>query len=246
MKAIILCAGYATRLYPLTQNQPKALLSVGDKPILDHIIEKLEKVEQVDEIYIITNDKFLSNFFHWHESYKPKKTVTILTDGTKNNEDRMGAVGDIEYVLRKKKIDDDIMLIAGDNLFEFSMDKFISHFRAKKAAVTALYDIRNRSKAAKKYGVVILDNMGKMIDFEEKPAEPKSSMVSTGCYIFPKRVLPLVQEYIKETGKRDNPGNFIRWLSQRESVYGFVFTEHWFDIGSFEALEEASNVYAKK
>lgn len=239
MKAIILCAGYATRLYPLTQNQPKALLAVGDKTILSHTIEKIEKLPEIDEIFIVTNDRFINNFWHWREAYTPKKPTHLISDGTKTNEDRLGAIGDMKFVLDTKNVIGDALVILGDNLFEFSLEKFMARYKEKGASMVALYDIKAKQEASKKYGVVVLDDTDRITDFEEKPEHPKTSLVSTGIYIFSGTGVEHIHHYAKTSSKRDNPGDFVRSLSQHESVYGYVFKENWFDIGSFEALEEA-------
>ncbi len=245
IKCIILCAGYATRLYPLTQNQPKSLLAVGDKPILDYIMDQVEQLEDVTEIFIVTNDRFLPNFWSWRETYSPKKRTHLFSDGTKSNEERIGAIGDLHLVIEKKKINEDLLVIAGDNLFEFDLKNLISQFKSKKAPVVALYDIKDKARAAKKYGIAVIDSSNKITEFQEKPASPKTTLVSTGCYVFTKESAKKISEYATESDHRDNPGDFITWLSKREPVHGFIFSERWFDIGSFEALEEAYEAYKK-
>lgn len=245
MKALILAAGYATRLYPLTKDQPKALLAVGDKTILGHIMDKLENSPQIDEIFIVTNDRFEGNFDRWLQTYTPTKRTQIISDGTKSNDDRLGAVGDIHFVINHQNIKDDLMVIAGDNLFEFSLQDFIDFYNEKSTNIVALFDIKEKSKAANKYGVVAINEQNKIAVFEEKPPEPKSSLVSTGCYIFPKDSLKRLDEYIAEPTHKDNPGEFLSWLLPKEPIHGFVFSEGWFDIGSFEALEEAYKTYGK-
>lgn len=244
MKCIILAAGYATRLYPLTQNQPKALLAVGEKTILGHIMDKVEQLKEVDEVLIVTNDRFLSHFQSWLKTYKPKKTVSIINNGTNSNEERLGAVKDMHFAMQKKNISDDVLLIAGDNLFEFSLKKFIGFFKEKNASVIALYDIKDKAKGAKKLGIAMIDAKNRIIDFEEKPKEPKSALAATCCYVLKKESMQKLPQCVQE-GKIESPGNFIEWLRKRESIYGFVFSESWFDIGSFEALEKANEVYSR-
>ena len=246
IKAILLCAGYATRLYPLTQNQPKALLSIGDKTLLGHIMDKIEQIQEIDEVFVVTNDMFLSNFWSWRESYKPKKRTHLISDGTKSNEERIGALGDLKYVIDLKKIDSDIIVIAGDNLFEFSLRSFLDYYKSKNASVVGLYDIGDKKKAAKKYGVVEVDSNNKIIDFQEKPAAPKTSLVSTACYIFKASDTKQFGEYMLGNGKWDHLGDFIKWLADTTPTYGFVFKDKWFDIGSFEALEEAYEAHKKE
>ncbi len=243
MKCIILAAGYATRLYPLTENQPKALLAVGEKTILSHIMDKVEQLEEIDEVFIVTNDRFLKNFQSWQKTYKPKKATHIISNGTKTNEERLGAVRDMHFAVQHKNIYNDVLLIAGDNLFEFSLKQFVDFFREKNASAIALYNIKDKSKAAKKLGVAVIDNNNRITDFEEKPAQPKSSLAATCCYLLKRESLRKLQEYIHAGRKSDHPGDFIGWLGQQEMLYGFAFTESWFDIGSPESLERANEAY---
>lgn len=243
IESIILCAGYATRLYPLTENQPKPLLAVGDRTILDHIMDKVEQLPEVNEVFIVTNDRFKGHFDSWQETRKPKKSTHIISDGTKSNDDRLGAVGDLQFAIETKKINDDILVIAGDNLFEFSLKNFLTYHKTKNASIIALFDIKDKQKAAKKYGIAELDSTDKVIDFQEKPENPKTALAATACYLFKKHSITLVSDYLQRGGKKENPGDFVKWLAQREPVYGFVFSERWFDIGSFEALEDAYNAY---
>jgi glucose-1-phosphate thymidylyltransferase len=246
MKVIILAAGYATRLYPLTLEQPKSLLDIGNKKMIEYIISKIDQVKQVNEIFIVSNDKFYNNFLEWAQNYKSRKPIKIINDGTKSNQDRLGAVGDIRYVIEAEKIDDDVLVIAGDNLFEFSLKDFYDFFEEKNSCVVALYDIKEKEKASKKFGVVLIDNTNKIIEFEEKPAEPKTSLVSTACYIFSKEDMSLLKKCLDESVALDNLGDFIKWLIKKKDVYGFVFDDMWFDIGSPEQLEEVKEHYNNK
>lgn len=239
MKAIILCAGYATRLYPLTLDKPKPLLCVAGKPLLEHILFRIEEVEDIDEIFIITNDKFYNHFLEWAKGFKTNKTLKVINDNTTSNEDRLGAIGDIHFVIKEENLDDDIIVIAGDNLFEFSLDHLNKFFREKKSSVVALYDVQDK-ELAKKYGIVGLDDGLKIVDFEEKPADPKSTLASTACYVFSKADIEELENCIRENKKPDNLGDFIQYISSKKEVFGFVFGERWFDIGSHEQLKEAN------
>ena len=241
MKCIILCAGYATRLYPLTEKQPKALLSVGKNTILGHIMENVEKLDEVDEIFIVTNDRFFGNFKSWLKATKPKKAVELVNNGTKTNEERLGAVGDMHLVMQRKNIKEDVLLIAGDNLFDFSLKEFITFFK-KNGSSIALYDMKDKSKAARRLGVAMIDSKNKITGFEEKPQNPKSTLAATCCYALKKESIGKLPEYIK-SGRKDNPGDFIAWLRDREDMYGFTCSGNWFDIGSFESLEDANKAY---
>jgi len=262
MKCIILCAGFATRLYPLTKNKPKPLLEVGNKTILDRIMDKIEKVRSIDEVYIVSNDVFSTQFKNWNNKQNRSKRIHILNDGVKNNEERLGTVGDLHFTMQETKINDDILIVGGDNLFEFDINAFIAYFKKKNASIIALYDLKDPAKLAKKFGVAIVDKNQKIIDFQEKPEHPKSSLAATLCYILKKESLLKLPDFLKECIRRsfevpeftqnskhvkhhkgDNAGSFIEWLIKSENVYGFTFTEAWFDIGSHEALAEANNIY---
>lgn len=243
MKAIILAAGYATRLHPLTKNLSKCLIEVKGSPIVQHIVEKIGKTGEVDKVYIVTNHKFSLSFEQWQESFKSQVPVKVIDDGTTSNEDRRGAIGDIEFVVEHENIDDNLLVIAGDNLFEFNLEKFISFFREKDAAVVALHNFPSEEDIAEKYGVVEIDSANKIVSFEEKPKKPKTNLAATACYIFPKREIAELREYVKNKLPLDNPGEFIKYLAKKKEVYGFVFKEKWYDIGSFESLGKARRDY---
>jgi len=242
LKALILAAGYATRLYPLTKDRPKPLLSIAGKTILEYIMEKLVRVEEIDAIYLVTNQKFILDFQNWLANFQTKKRVKILNDGSTCDDDRLGAIGDIRFVLEKKKLDNDLLIIAGDNLFELNLSRFIQFFKEKKAPGIALYDIRDKERA-RNYGVVTVDENQRIVKFEEKPAHPPSTLIATCLYLFPKEDLPSINKYLEEERRKDAPGFYIQWLAKREEVYGFVFKEKWYDIGSLESLKEADSDY---
>ena len=244
MKSIILAAGYATRLYPLTENQPKPLLPVAGKPMLNYIMEKIEEVSNIDEVFVVTNNKFFLTFVQWKANNEDKftKKITIVNDKTKTNEDRLGAIGDIHYVIDTMNIDEELLVIAGDNLFEFSLGEFVDF--AKGRSSLAVYDLKDKSKIANKFGCVELDEESKLIGFEEKPSNPKTTLASTACYFFTKDDVELLENCIKENNKPDNTGDFIQYLSEKKDVFGFVFDEKWFDIGGKEEYEEVNKIYS--
>lgn len=245
MKAVILCAGYATRLYPLTLNKPKPLLEIAEKPMIEHILFKVEKIEDVDEIFVVTNNKFYNNFIEWLKNYNSNKKIRIINDETKSNEERLGAIGDIDFVIEKENISDDLLVIAGDNLFEFDMKKLNKFFKQKKASVVALYDVKDK-ELAKKYGIVDINENNKIINFLEKPENPPSTLASTACYIFSNYDIKELKRCIEEGKKPDNLGDFIKHLAEKKDIYGLVFSERWFDIGSFEELKEADIAWREK
>lgn len=245
MKALLLAGGYAKRMWPLTKNKPKSLLEVGGKPIIQYILEKLELVNGIDEIIISTNEKFEDVFKKYIKNYNSRKKITLIIEKTHSEEEKLGSIGGIAFVLRKKKIKDDLLIIGADNIFEFDLLKFIEYYKSKKSIVIALHDLKSKNKVKGKYGVCILDKNNRIIDFQEKPLEPKSTLASTACYIFPKDGLQLIFKYLDEGNNPDAIGFLITWLLKRK-MYGFVFKEAWFDIGSFEALEETNLFYNKK
>ncbi|MBW2976319.1 nucleotidyltransferase family protein [Candidatus Woesearchaeota archaeon] len=241
MDAIILAAGYATRLYPLTENTPKPLLKVAGKAIIEHIINRIEGLRGVNKLYIVTNDKFENHFAGWLKNFDAKKPIEVINDGTESNEDRLGALGDVHYAANAKRIEDDILVIAGDNIFEFSLDSAFNLFKKKESNVIALYDVKD-FELAKKYGVVeVKGNI--VVNFEEKPAKPKSTLVSTGIYLFPKKTLALIKKYIDQGNNADKTGDFIEWLYKRDKVYAYVASKAWYDIGSIEQLEKANRYF---
>ena len=189
MKAIVLCAGYATRLYPLTLDKPKSLLEISEKPLLNYIIEKIEKIPDIDEIFVVANDKFHKQFLDWLNDYENNftKKINIINDGTTSNENRLGGVGDLDLTIRKEKINEDLLVVLGDNLFDFDLNSMISFFNKINGITVGIYDLKDWEQA-KNFGVFEVKN-NKLISFEEKPQNPKSTIISTGVYLFPKKDL---------------------------------------------------------
>lgn len=238
IKALVLVGGYGTRLYPLTKDKPKALLEVAGKPILEHIIEKIAETS-VSRITIVSNDKFAKHFEAWQGSFSSDIPIEVLNDGTRTNEDRLGAIGDIAFAIKQKNIDDDLLVIAGDNLFEASLKNCLEKFSGRNGIL--LYDVKDR-ELAKQYGVVAVEN-DIVTHFEEKPLEPKSTLISTGIYFFPKQTLSLITQYLEEGNNPDKSGSFIEWLYKREVVAAFSTEKPWYDIGSHQQLEAANSEY---
>ena len=243
MDAIILAAGYAMRLYPLTENTPKPLLNVAGKPIIEHIIRKLEEIESINKIYIVTNDKFHQHFRKWLNNFESGKAIEVINDGTKSNEDRLGAFGDVYFVISSKNIDNDLIVVAGDNLFELSLREVANFFRKRKSNVIVLHDVKD-FELAKHYGIVETSN-DIIVHFEEKPMSPKSTLASTGIYIFPKKTMELIKKYIAQGNNPDKTGSFIEWLHKRDKVHTYITDKKWYDIGTIEQLEKANRHYKK-
>ena len=245
MKALILAAGYATRLYPLTKEYPKPLLEVRKKPIIGYIVEKLESLDEVNEIIVVTNSKFIAKFKEWKNSVKTRKPITLVDDLTKSNAARLGAIGDVNFVIKKKRIKEDLLVIGGDNLFSGGLKKFLSSaVKNKPAATIGLYKLRSL-KDASHYGVAKLDAKLRVIDFAEKPAKPKSRLVAMCLYYIPKGCLKLIRDYMRVKDKADATGNYIVWLKDRVATYGVVFKGSWYDIGDFKYLNAAVRDFTK-
>lgn len=247
MKALVLAAGYAVRLQPLTLNTPKPLLEVGGKKMIDRILDKVGAVSEIDSVYVVSNHKFIKNFEEWAKATKLKTKISLIDDGTLTNETRLGAIRDMELSIKEKSIDDDLLVIAGDNLFDLELGKFLDFAKKHSDGVSvALYDIGSLDVATK-YGVVRIDNANKVLEFEEKPPKPKSTLVSTGIYYFPKdKVKEIVKYAGSEGAKLDAPGYYIKWLSANGMVYGFSFSQKWYDIGDIASYKKADEEYLKK
>ncbi len=246
MKTIILAAGYATRLWPLTLNVPKPLLLIGGKPMVEHILSRLECVEEIKDVYVVTNTKFVKNFKDWKKSYKGGKRISIIDDGMKTLEQRRGSIGDIIFSINKKKVDTDILVIAGDNIFDFNLNDFIMSAKKNSPKATiGLFDVGDIN-SAKEYGIVALDKHCKITSFKEKPKQPKSTLAAMCLYYFPKQKIRLLKKYKADGNPLDLAGSFIKWLSGKESVYGYTFTGRWLDIGDKKSLKRAQKLKWKK
>ena len=247
MKVIILAAGYATRLYPLTLNQPKPLLSVAGKPMIEHVLDNLAPIGGIDRIYVVTNAKFAGHFQKWSERYPAARSnleFTVVNDGTTSEANKLGAIGDIHYVLQTQKVDDDLIVVAGDNLFSEKLGDFGKFCREKNAPVLALYDVGNLEEI-KKYSSISVAADGRITVFEEKPKHPTSTMTGIALYYYPQATIPLIKQYIAEGNNPDQPGRLVQWLYPRTPVYTWRVPGLWFDIGSKETLEEANQIFAK-
>lgn len=244
MIALILAAGYATRLYPITLNQSKCLLKVAGKPMIDYVVDRLIPLDGLTKIYIISNGKFYSHFQQWLESRSGNRLeipVEIVNDGSTDESNRLGAIGDICFVIKEKNIDTDLLVIAGDNLITENLNGFVKYCREKNAPVLAVYDIKSL-KEVSKYSSVIVDSENKIIDFEEKPRIPKTSKIGIALYYYPRTILPLFEKYIQEGNQKDQPGRFVQWLYKQTPVYAKEISGVWFDIGDMDVLKKAEQL----
>jgi len=247
MKLIILAAGYATRLYPLTLNQPKPLLEVAGKPMIEHVLDNLAPIKEIDHVYVVTNAKFADHFQRWADKYRAEKggaDFTIINDGSTDDSNKLGAIGDLNLVLTEADIDDDLSVVAGDNLFSESLEGFGQFARERSAPVLAVYDVGDLEEI-KKYNSIEVDEEGRITFFEEKPAAPKSTLTGIALYYYPKSALPLIRQYVAEGNNPDQPGRLVQWMYQRTPFYTWRVPGIWFDIGSKENLEEAGRIFAK-
>jgi len=248
MKVLILAAGYATRLYPLTVTQPKPLLPVAGQPMIEYVLDNIAPIGGIDRVYVVTNAKFAAQFQTWSDYYrstKSKLNFTIVNDQSTDDSNKLGAIGDMHLVMTKEKVDDDLIVVAGDNLFSQSLEGFGAVCRKRNAPVLAVYDVGSLEEI-KKYNSISLDDEGKITFFEEKPKTPTSSLTGIALYYYPKSVLPMIHQYIAEKNNPDQPGRLVQWMYQRTPVYTWRVPGIWFDIGSKESLEEANRIFSKR
>lgn len=247
MQVLALAAGYATRLYPLTLNQPKPLLEVAGKPMLEYVVDKIGTIEGIEEWLIVTNQKFTSHFQEWSEGHQkkdPSFRCRVFNDGSTNDNDKLGAIGDIHFVLQQGAVKGDLIVIAGDNLFSESLKDFGRYCREVNGPVLGVYDIGSLEEI-KKYSSIVTDSSGKITSFEEKPQNPKSTLLGIALYYYPASVVKMIQTYIQEGNNPDQPGRFIQWLYPRVPVHTWKVPGIWYDIGSKETLEEANRIFKK-
>jgi glucose-1-phosphate thymidylyltransferase len=243
VKALLLAGGYATRLRPLTDRVAKPLLPVGGRPMIDWIVDRIAEADIADEMHLVTNAVYAPDFERWAAG----RDVTVWNDGTSSNDDRLGAIGDVQFAIEHGGLaGDDLLVIAADNLFEFSLRDYVSFWKAKgTGSAIAVHRLADPSLASL-YGVVELDNDDRVIGLEEKPEHPRSDLVSTATYIFHRDHLPILQQYLVDGNLPDPPGRFLVWLYPREPLYGYRFPEPWFDIGDPEQLLDADNRYRER
>jgi glucose-1-phosphate thymidylyltransferase len=242
MKLLVLAAGYATRLYPLTLDRPKALLDVAGRPMLEHVLASLAPIREIDGTYVVTNSKFARHFEAWARD--SSWNAVVVDDGTVDDETKRGAIGDIAFVLEREALADDLIVVAGDNLFSETLEGFGDAIRARRAPTLALYDVGDL-EAITKYNAIEVDAEGRIVFFEEKPAHPRSTLTGIALYFYPRESLPLVRQYVDEGNNPDQPGRLVQWLYPRIDFYTWLVPGVWYDVGSRESLEEANRVFAE-
>jgi glucose-1-phosphate thymidylyltransferase len=246
MRVLILAAGYATRMYPLTKNTPKSLLPVAGRPVIDYIIPKIEEVEGVSGITIISNARFYDQFVQWSEGNRCELPIDVIDDGSTDNDSRLGAIGDLNLFLTERGTDEDLLVLAGDNIFEFSLADFIVFFGNKGSTAATTIREQNDPARLRRTGVVEVDAEWRVLSFEEKPERPRSNYASPAFYIYGCEALGKVADYIEQGNNPDAPGNFVAWLHTRLPVYAFLFHEMRYDIGNMESYHEVDRIYSER
>jgi glucose-1-phosphate thymidylyltransferase len=247
MNVIILAAGYATRLYPLTLDKAKPLLEVAGRPMIEWVLDNLADIPNLGTIYIVTNDKFANDFQTWAARYQdrqPALQLKIINDGSRSDEDKLGAIGDISFVITRENLaQSDLLIMAGDNLFNESLRGFVNYAK-KTVATVGIYDIGDLD-AIKKYGNITIDSNSTITHFEEKPEKPRSTLAALAVYYYSREAAALLTTYLAAGNNPDQPGRFVQWLYQRKPVKTFQIKGKWLDIGSKETLEEANEIFVK-
>ena len=241
---LVLAAGYATRLYPLTLDRPKALLEVAGKPMIDHVLDQLAIIPKVQNVWVVTNAKFYASFATWIQTYQlrqPNWRIEALNDQSTDEANRLGAIGDIHFTIKQKGLKNDLIVVAGDNLFSHSLEDFGRFCQEKKAPVLGIYDVGDL-EAIQKYSCISLDSEGVITAFEEKPKEPKSTLAGIALYYYPASSFRLIEQYLKEGNNPDQPGRLIQWLYPKTKVYTWRVPGIWLDVGSHETLREANEM----
>lgn len=236
MDAIVLAGGYATRLWPITKHRPKMLLPIGEETVIDHLFSELEADSRVEKVYVSTNERFAETFRE-HIAASSFEKPRVSVEETEEENEKFGVVGALAQLVGRENVTDDTLVIAGDNLISFDVSEFIDFFEEKRTPMLAAYDVGSYDRASQ-YGIVDLDGE-QVVDFQEKPDEPASTLASIACYGFPAESLGRLEEYLADDNNPDEPGWFVQWLVEREDVFAFTFDEAWYDIGTPESYLEA-------
>lgn len=238
MKNIVIAAGYATRLGELTRNYPKPLLKIGDSTILGRMLDDIDRIPEIDEHIIITNHRFAHIFKEWAQEQHYAKPVTIVDDGTETNETRLGAVCDLLYAMEKLHIDDDILVVAADNILFFSFKEFVDYANEKGTSCIMCHEQPSLEKL-QRTGVVVLDADNRVVNMEEKPQNPKSTWAVPPFYIYKKHDLDKVRHSVENGCGKDAPGNLAHYMVDNTVMHAWRMTAGRFDIGSLDTYKEA-------
>jgi glucose-1-phosphate thymidylyltransferase len=236
MQAVVLAGGYATRMWPITRNRPKMFLPIGEETVIDTIFDDLEGDDRVDEVYVSTNERF-AEAFETYLDESPFEKPTLSVEETTEEDEKFGVIGALAQLIERENVDDDLLIVAGDNLISFDLTEFVDFFHEHETPSIVAYDVGTLDRA-KAYGVLDLDGT-RVLDFQEKPENPASTLVSIACYAYPAEVLPLFEEYLADDNNPDEPGWLVQWLSTRQEVNAFSFDGAWFDIGTPESYLDA-------
>jgi glucose-1-phosphate thymidylyltransferase len=238
----VLAAGYATRLRPLTDTTPKMLLPLAGRPMLDYLIDRVDEVDEIDQVHVITNARFAADLERWAAGRTGERPITVWNDGTTSNDDRLGAIGDIEFTIEHADLEgEDLLVVAGDNLIEYSLRDYVAYWREKgDGSAIAVHRVEDR-ELIKQYGVVEVADDDRVISVEEKPAEPRSDLAATAAYLYPAEHAALIGHYLEAGNPPDAPGHFVVWLYPQVPVYAYRFEGGWMDIGDPQQLLEADN-----
>ncbi len=242
MKAIVLAAGYATRLRPLTDTVAKPLLPLAGRPLIDYVCDKIDEVGEVDGLHVVTNARFADGFWRWATGRQGRLAPAVHDDGTTRNESRLGAIGDLQFVRERAGLaGQDLLVIAGDNLFDFSLADYVAYWRAKgDGSCIALYECPD-PRLVSQYSVVEVGEDDRVLSFVEKPTQPASNLAAIATYLYAAGHAALIPTYLAEGNSPDAPGNLVAWLHRRVPVYGYRFQGEWVDIGDRQQLLEADN-----
>ncbi len=248
MNVLILAAGYATRLYPLTLTKAKPLLEIAGRPMIEWIVDNLDGIPGIETIYIVTNDKFAGDFQAWAEKYQDQHRgfkFKVINDGSTSDEDKLGAIGDINFVINREELTNSpLMIVAGDNLFAEPLGGFVEA-ATKSEATIGVYDVGDL-EIIKKYGNIDIDHEGTVTHFEEKPQDPRGTLAAVALYYYSPKVIALLRTYLAAGNNPDQPGRFVQWLYARQPVKAYQLKGKWLDIGSKETLEDANRMFGGK
>jgi len=245
MKAIILAAGYATRLYPLTIDKPKALLPIADKPIIDYIVDEIETIDAIDELVVVSNHKFYPHFSEWADKRESRLKLIVLNDNTTDDTNKLGAIGDIQFAIDTLNLDDDLLIMAGDNIFTFALKDYYDAFRQNNCdqilvkEIDSIDDLRRMAN-------VETDKNGMVKGMEEKPQNPKTNLAAFASYIYKKDTVPMIKQYLNEGNNPDAPGFFPSWLYKIKPVYAYKFVGECYDIGTPQSYKEVNEIFKNK